>query len=72
MATRKVVIEVEVPEELRIGEGEVEAMRSAARRALIYMILEKYQRREPTREELEELVRKVKEGVYRSVVEEEG
>jgi len=70
VATRKVVVEVEIPEGMRIGKEELEAMQSAAKRTLLYLLLEKAQKREPTREEFEELVRDAKRNVYKRIVEE--
>ena len=70
MATRKVTIEVEVPEGVSIGERELEAMQTAAKRTLIYLLLEKAQKREPTEEELRELVKEAKRNIYKRIMEE--
>ncbi len=67
---KKVVIEVEVPEWVSSLEAE-EAIRSAARRALLYLILEKAQKGEPTEKELKRLAREAKASLYRRIVEED-
>ena len=68
MATRRITVEVEVPEWL--GEGEArEAVLSAARRTILYLALERAQRREPSQEEIEELSDEVKRSIYRRVME---
>ena len=70
MATKKITIEVEVPEGVSIGERELEAMQTAAKRTLIYLLLEKAQKREPTEEELQELVKEAKRNIYKRIMEE--
>jgi len=69
MATKKITIEVEVPDETIIGDKELEVMRSAAKRALIYLILEKAQKREPTQEEINKLAEEAKKNIYRKIKE---
>ena len=70
MAVKKVIIEVEVPEGMKIGEEELEAIQSAAKRALIYILLERAQKREPTKEEFEEIVGEAKRNIYKRIMEE--
>ncbi len=68
VATKRITVEVEVPEWL--GEGEArEAILSAARRAVLYLALERAQRREPSQEEIEELAGEAKRSIYRRVME---
>ncbi|MEB3779452.1 MAG: hypothetical protein GSR85_04390 [Desulfurococcales archaeon] len=70
MATRKITVEVEVPGWLATSDAE-EVIRSAVRRAVLYLTLERVQRREPTSEELEELAGEAKKSIYKKVVEEQ-
>ena len=62
-------MEVEVPSWLPLEEAERVA-RSGARRAVLYLILEKSQGKEPTERELEELAREAKRNIYRKIKEE--
>ncbi|MEB3861612.1 MAG: hypothetical protein GSR84_05245 [Desulfurococcales archaeon] len=68
MATKKITIEVEVPEWVSEWEAR-EAIVSAARRAVLYLALERAQRREPNQEEVEELAGEAKRSIYRRVME---
>ncbi len=47
--SRTVKVGVEVPKDSRIGDEEIEAMRSGAKRALLYLMLEKAQERTQSR-----------------------
>ena len=69
--TRKITIEVEVPGWVPEEEARNMAL-AGARRAIIYLVLEKTQVKEPTAGELEEIVGEARERVYRRIVEEEG
>ena len=61
---RKVSIEVEVP-----AGTDLEELRRVVKRAVVFYILEKSQRRVPSEEEVEELAREAKVNIYRSIVE---
>ena len=67
--TRKLNVEIEIPSWLPPEEAE-RAARSGAKRAVLYLILEKSQEREPTERELEELAREAKRNIYRRIREE--
>ena len=64
MATRKITIEVEVPEGLDESYFKREAERELARLTLL-LTLETLQKRTPTKEEVEQLAREIKRKAYR-------
>ena len=66
MATKKVVIEVEVPRGVDEKVFLREAERQLARISLL-MVLENLQKRVPSQEEVEELSREIKRKAYRDL-----
>ena len=63
MATRRITIEVEVPEGISEEDFKREARRQLARLTLL-MALETLQRQAPTEEEINDLAREIKRKAY--------
>ena len=66
IAARKVVVEVEVPEGVD-REEYIREVRGVLRKLYLYTVLERGQRRVPSREEVEELSREARRGVWKRV-----